>query len=115
MQIPLSKADVKSFIRKYIQSTWQEYWDIRKTGRHLSKIQSHVGDGRKVGLKGREENIITRLRIGHTGLNHTLHKIGKHPTGNCTNCNQKQLNMHYFIASNMIFRYSMAAPAASQT
>ena len=87
MQVPLSKAEVKSFIKKYTQSTWQEYWDISETGRH----------GRKVGFKRREENIITRLRIGHTGLNHTLHKIGKHPTGNCTHCNQPETVEHVLL------------------
>lgn len=97
MQVSLSKAEVKSFIKKYTQTTWQEYWDISESGRHLYQIQRHVGDGRKVGFKCGEENIITRLRIGHSGLNHTLHKIGKHPTGNCTHCNQPETVEHVLL------------------
>ena len=29
---------------------------------------------------------MTRLRIGHSSLNDTLHRIGKHDTGNCDKC-----------------------------
>ena len=91
LQVPMSKAEVKSFIRTYAQTTWQGCWDISETGRHLYGIQSGVGDGRKVGFKRREESIITRLRIGHTGLNYSLHKIGKHSNGNCAYCHQPEL------------------------
>ncbi len=33
-----------------------------------------------------EENILTRLRVGHTMLNKTLKIINKHPTGLCEHC-----------------------------
>ena len=87
LQVPLSKAEVKSFIRTYAQNTWQEHWGMSETGRHLYNIQRHVGDRRKVGFKRRDENIITRLRIGHTGLNYSLHKIVKQAS-------QKWLSMY---------------------
>ena len=83
-QTPLSKAEAKTFIRSYAQSVWQEYWDDNETGRHLYNIQRQVGAGRMVGWQPREESCITRLKIDHTGLNQTLHKMGKHPTGECT-------------------------------
>lgn len=34
-------------------------------------------------MNSKEQSIISRLRMGHTGLNSTLHLIGKHPTGLC--------------------------------
>ena len=39
LQVPLSKAEAKTFIRSYAQSVWQEYWDDNVTGRHLYNIQ----------------------------------------------------------------------------
>ena len=37
------------------------------------------------GLNGHEEAVITRLRLGHTGLNSTLAIIGK-SNGVCSQC-----------------------------
>ncbi len=34
----------------------------------------------------KEENILTRLRVGHTMLNKTLKIINKHPAGLCEHC-----------------------------
>lgn len=34
LQVPLSKAEAKVFIRKYAQSVWQVHWDGIETGRH---------------------------------------------------------------------------------
>ena len=56
-----------------------------------------MGDGRKVGFKRREENVISRMRIGHTGLNHTLSIIGKHPTGKCIHCSQPETVEHVLL------------------
>ena len=55
------------------------------------------GDGRKVGFKRREENVISRMRIGHTGLNHTLSRIGKHPTGKCIHRSQPETVEHVLL------------------
>ena len=41
--------------------------------------------------------ILTRLRIGHTGLKHTLSKIGKHPTGLCSQCTQLETVQHVLL------------------
>lgn len=59
---------------------WQECWDIADTGRHLYRIQEYVGLNRVQGSYSKEE-MFTQLRIGHTGLNHILQRIGKHPAG----------------------------------
>jgi len=52
------------------------------------KIQRKVGEMRCTGRKRRDETIISRLRFGHTGLNSTLFKIGKHNTGRCEYCEE---------------------------
>ena len=47
------------------------------------------------GLEGEPENeekAITRLRLGHTGLNRSLFIINKHETGRCDYCGRKLNN-----------------------
>lgn len=39
---------------------------------------------------GREHSLINRMRLAHTKLDSLLHLIGKHPSGKCDSCNQKE-------------------------
>jgi len=41
--------------------------------------------------------IITRLRIGHTGLNHNLNLLGKHETVLSINCDRREMLEHILI------------------
>ena len=41
--------------------------------------------------------ILTRLRIGHTGLKHTLSKIGKHLTDLCSQFTQPETVQHVLL------------------
>lgn len=47
--------------------------------------------------------IISRLRLGHSGLNSTMHIIGKHPTELCDWCGIRETVEHVLIKCN---RYS---------
>ena len=38
----------------------------------------------------REEAFLTRLRVGHSQLNKSLHVTGKHPTGRCDYCQETE-------------------------
>lgn len=60
----------------------------------MHQIQSIVGKGRITGRSRYEENMITRLRLGHTRLNSTLHLIGKNPTGLCEACEVSETVEH---------------------
>lgn len=46
---------------------------------------------RSAGRNRREERVISRLRVGHTGLNKTLCIIGKHNTGKCDYCGEMKM------------------------
>ena len=63
---------------------WQHSWDTGNTGRHLYGVQREVGTMRTVKRSTKEENILTRLRVGHG--NKKLHLINKHPSGLCEHC-----------------------------
>jgi len=47
--------------------------------------------GKKV---GRQFNNLSEKVTRHTGLNISLYKIGKHPTGKCTHCNEPETVEH---------------------
>ena len=49
------------------------------------------------GRNRREEAIFTRLSVGHSQLNKTLHVIGKHPTGKCEYCQETETVEHVLI------------------
>lgn len=87
----------KAIIKKKVMETWQLYWDIIDTGRHLYNIQRNVGNKRTVAGNRREEAVITRMRIGHTGLNASLYKIGKHPDGKCDYCDKEETVQHVLM------------------
>lgn len=44
-----------------------------------------------------ERKLISRLRMGHTGLNKTLYLISKHPTELCEWCGQDKTVQHAII------------------
>ncbi len=73
---------------------WQHKWDTVNTGRHLYEIQREVGVGRITKRSIKEENILTRLRVGHTMLNKTLKIINKHPAGLCEHCGVEESVEH---------------------
>lgn len=86
--IKLSKLEGKGTVWKKTNEKWQQHWEQEVRGRHLGlyALQKRVGAGRSRGGNRREETVMTRLRIGHSNLNGTLHIIGKHVNGLCDCC-----------------------------
>lgn len=97
VQVPISRAEVKTIIKQHSLNIWQEYWNTADTGRHLYSIQNQVITSMRKGRSPREEMLVSRLRMGHTGLSTTLHRIGKHPTGLCTECNVQETVKHILL------------------
>lgn len=100
INVPLCKAEGKSIIQEKVIGMWQEQWDSNDTGRHLYCVQRNVGGGRSRDGSRREEAMLTRLRIGHSGLNRSLFRIGKHQTGGCDYCGQPETVEHVLIECN---------------
>uniref|UniRef100_A0A3B5R9A6 Reverse transcriptase domain-containing protein n=1 Tax=Xiphophorus maculatus TaxID=8083 RepID=A0A3B5R9A6_XIPMA len=97
LNIPLSKNEGKSIIQKEIIKIWQELWDNHDNGRQLYTIQKSVGDSNYMSGRRKEEVVMSRLRIGHSGLNSSLFKIGKHENGACNYCNQVETVEHVLL------------------
>lgn len=41
--------------------------------------------------------MLTRMIIGHAGLNHTLHIMGKHKNGKCESCREEETIEHVIM------------------
>jgi hypothetical protein len=69
---------------------WQREWEAEFNARHYHKSQKNVTGKRvnSLNLNRREEVVYTRLRLGHTGLNSTLHR-GK-GNGLCIVCQERE-------------------------
>ncbi len=93
--VPLSKGEVKSIIKENIIQEWQEKWNIDNKGRHLYNIKKMVDTKKSIsGRNRKEEVIITRMRLGHSGLNASLFVTGGHENGFCENCGEKEKVEH---------------------
>jgi len=104
MVISYCKAEVKSIIKEEMKKKWQEEWN--KETKYYS-IQKRVGDMRENNRNKREEDIISRMRFGHTGLNSTLKLIGKlfcninetveHVIINCQKYNEERMRLRNWL------------------
>ena len=93
IDIPFGKAEVKAILKKEVMKKWQDRWDREITGRNYYNIQKNVSAHGVKRKNRREETVLTRMRIGHTGLNKTLFLIGK--SGTDVNVEKQKLwNMH---------------------
>lgn len=97
LEVPLSRSEMKIILKENINKLWQDRWDQEERGRHLYSLQKKVGIRWSGELKRREEVWITRLRIGHTGLNSGLHIVGKHQTGACMHCGEREGVGHVLV------------------
>lgn len=97
IEIALSKSEAKCLIKEKIMREWQHEWDTAITGRHPYAVQSVVGKARPANRTTKEERILTRLRVGHAGINKTLHLIGKHPSGLCEHCQEVESVEHVIL------------------
>ena len=86
MDVKYSKAEVKSIVKAKTITKWQHIWDNGCTGRHLYRIQGKVGKDIHTTRSRQEENVLTRMRLGHTKLNSTMYLMKKHVDGNCEYC-----------------------------
>ena len=97
MKVNISKMEGKNIIKRSMKERWQKRWEEERKGRWFYNIQRKVGEVRGAGRNRREETVITRLRLGHTGLNGALYRIGKHDTGRCNHCGEEETVEHVMM------------------
>lgn len=94
LEISYSKTEVKSLVKSKSSELWQSEWNSAATGRKYYAIQRVVGHARPTARSTKEEDIISRMRFGHTGLNSTLFLIKKHEDGKCGVCGSSETVEH---------------------
>lgn len=70
MNVRYSKAEIKSVIKTELKKKRQELWDRGNKGRYYYRIQRKVGEMGKDN-RSKNEDDISRMRFGHSGLNYT--------------------------------------------
>ena len=104
---PLGKEEAKRLVRKAKTEAWQRKYDMDKaeyeqrtnSEMHIATIKPTLGHWPHASYKQRAiETAITRLRIGHTELNESMHRFGHNENPNCNNCNTPETVEHYLMA-----------------
>jgi len=95
-----SKADAKFEIQTKLNKFWKEYWHEKVaeqgSGRHLRTIRETVGylSWSEIPSNRKMETALARMRIGHTGLNAHLFRMGLSPSPLCP-CGRLETVNHY--------------------
>ena len=89
-----SKMEAKGIIIK----EWQHSWDRGNAGRHRYAVRREVGTVTIAKRSTKEDNILTRLRVGHARLIKILHLINKHLSGLCEHCQIKESVEHVILS-----------------
>lgn len=100
IRVPLGRAELRSRIKKGIEKKWQEDWKNELKGRHYFASHPLVKKVSDSYLLNRRDRVkLTRLRLGHCGLNYYLKIMGKHPTGLC-DCGSPETVQHVLLSCN---------------
>ncbi len=98
VKVPLGRNEIKSVINRKIIRIWQQRWENSSKGRWYYNIVKSVGKKEQLyGRHRKEEVMISRLRMGHTGLNSTIALVGKHENGMCDECDVSETVEHVLI------------------
>ncbi|KAL2077950.1 hypothetical protein ACEWY4_025635 [Coilia grayii] len=91
------RTELRSQLMGNIFKTWQAEWDKDLKGRHLYSIQPSVNALCTLSGDRSRQVVLTRLRLGHCGLNSTLHLIHKHRDGLCEVCRVPETVSHVLL------------------
>lgn len=58
--------------------------------RKYQGMQHNEAQIKRIVRGGKDENVMSRMRSGHTGINSTLFMAEKYDTGNCDQCGLKR-------------------------
>ena len=79
--------DYYHHLSKSIGNQWQKLWDEETSGRHMHTLCPGVKSYSKIRRrKRRDEVILTRLRLGHCGLNAYRSVVDKEVSAVCGDC-----------------------------
>lgn len=92
--------DIYTAVNKAIYEQWQNDWDRGNTARHMHSSCPKVIKHAKIRRQNRrDEVILTRLRLGHCGLNAYKHILDNDSSPSCVHClnNCPETVLHYLV------------------
>ena len=91
----IAYTDLKPTINKFLHTKWQQQWS-NNTHNKLFQIQPTLGEWRPASRKSRREQVISRLRIGHTRFTHSF-ILKQEPQPQCFTCQTTCTVKHILI------------------
>ena len=80
----IPSTDLKPTINKFLHTKWQQQWSNNNHNK-LFQIKPTLGEWRPASRKSRREQVISRLRNGHTRLTHSF-ILKQEPQPQCLTC-----------------------------
>jgi len=101
----MGKKEAKSIFKRKLINKWQIRMDSSSKGRWCHSITKIVGRVNCQGGNGKEEVLLSRLRLGRTGLNSTLAIMGLYMRLDYVMnvVYLKRFVMYYLVVVNIIF------------
>jgi len=99
----LGRVELREKIKESLIKEWQRGWEKEIRGRHYFSIQPEVRKRCSCNFLSRRDSVkMCRLRLGHCGLNYSLHIVGKHVSGLCE-CGSLETVGHVFLECCLFF------------
>ena len=96
--IPMPESTLKRHLTRSAYSTWASARMNLIQSTHLGRVRDNPNPHPWARSASRAlDTALTRLRIGHTGLNHHLHRIGILLIPNCSWCGEDETITHAII------------------
>jgi ribonuclease HI len=106
IHLPFEIIELTENIISEIDNTFQKIW----SSTNCPYETLHPSFSRHVPFPSRtrrDENLITRLRLGKVNLNYYLQKLDKHPTGLSDNCKTLETITHFLFECNSPLVYKI--------
>ena len=91
--------EVAMAVESHVRKLWQEEWNNASKGSRFYRSHTpNVNERPKTwGSTRKEQVLMTRVRCDQLRLNQNLFKKGKHPTGQCDFCQDKEDVPHVLL------------------
>jgi hypothetical protein len=99
---PLAKEEHYNLLQRTSRTSWDEDWkqemDLTMKGLHLGHIKDNFAEVPWIrSRKRRIEVVLSRLRIGHVGLNQYLHRFKMLQSDQCVACRVPETIEHFLL------------------
>ena len=95
----LETSEINRKVRKTLTTQWQQTYNTQKDTLHIGPIKPTIADWPWAQIKKSRklETILTRLRLGHVGLNQYLERFRQKDDPNCETCLVPEDVQHFML------------------